>query len=77
MLLQQQLVGNDIAENMIFSLEELEKATEGFDEARNIDKRGHATETTERFDVTTKKSTETTQLETDNFINEVAILLLK
>uniref|UniRef100_J3MS01 Protein kinase domain-containing protein n=1 Tax=Oryza brachyantha TaxID=4533 RepID=J3MS01_ORYBR len=40
-LLLQQLVDKDIAERMIFNLEELEKATNKFDEARILGGGGH------------------------------------
>ena len=42
-LLLQQLVDTDIAERMIFSLEELETATNKFDEARILGGGGHGT----------------------------------
>ena len=42
-LLLQQLVDKDIAERMIFSLEELENATNKFDKARILGGGGHGT----------------------------------
>jgi serine/threonine protein kinase len=71
--LLQQLVAQraDIAEKMIIPLEELEKATNNFDKAREI---GGGGILSDLHVVAIKRSNIVVQKEIDEFINEVAIL---